>query len=51
MEEDEHDHGLGLSFHGLEWILGCTYEFSYGYKSAGKCTGLKEEDDDTSPPG
>ena len=38
MEEDEHDHGLGLSFHGLEPILGTTYEFSCGSKSAGKFT-------------
>ena len=42
---------LGINFHGLEWILGCIYEFSCGHKSAGKFTGLNKEDDDASPPG
>ena len=45
MEEDEHDHGLGFNFHGLELILGWAYRFSCGYKSVGKFTGLEEEDD------
>ena len=36
-------------FHGLEWILGSTYEFSCGYESAGKITGLKVRDDKCVP--
>ena len=49
MEEDEHDHGLELCFHGLEPILGTIYEFSCGTKSAGKYPGFNEEDEDVPP--
>ena len=50
MEEDEHDHGLGFNFHGLELILGWTYGFSGGSKSAGKITGLEVRGEDVALP-
>ena len=49
-EGGEPNHVLGGRFHGLEWILGTTCEFSCGPKSTGKVTGLEEEDDDASIP-